>query len=193
MPWLSDWSQTWCTRTTDTYTTNSPWQDVAIDLLGPLQANNCILLVIDYYSLLWVWYTEIYYHRKSNSLESIFSRHGLPITCRSDRGPQFQSQMIIVNIMESNMWKLHQHGLRSMERLSARTHHWWRGFGLHSQMHWIGNVNWGTMCLDYRSINHTTRGKSPALLLFGGAKSLNWTIAHGNMHNTKLGYLHRRI
>ena len=27
-----------------------------------------------------------------NSLESIFSRHGLPVTCKSDNGPQFRSE-----------------------------------------------------------------------------------------------------
>lgn len=29
---------------------DGPWQDVAIDLLGPLPSNHSILVVVDYYS-----------------------------------------------------------------------------------------------------------------------------------------------
>lgn len=72
---------------------HGPWQDFATDLLGPLPTGHSILIVINYYSR--------YYECKilqstttdkvSDSLENIFSRHGLPITIRSEFGPQFMS------------------------------------------------------------------------------------------------------
>ncbi len=75
---------------------DGPWQDLAVDLLGPLPSKHSILVVVDYYSRFYE-----YPHRGSmtstttsnviDSLEGIFSRHGLPITLKSDNGPQFRS------------------------------------------------------------------------------------------------------
>ena len=74
---------------------DGPWQDLAIDLLGPLPSGHYILVVIDYYNR----YYEIDIMKDTssdriiNSLENMFSRHGLPYTIRSDNGPQFTSKV----------------------------------------------------------------------------------------------------
>lgn len=71
------------------------WQDVAIDLLGPLPSNHSILVVVDYYSRYYEYdvLTSTTTEKIIDSLESIFSRHGLPVTCKSDNGPPFRSDL----------------------------------------------------------------------------------------------------
>ena len=71
-----------------------PWQDLAVDLLGPLPSGHSILVVVDYYSRFY----EVAILNSSTTtdkvvckLEEIFSRHGLPVTLKSDNGPQFIS------------------------------------------------------------------------------------------------------
>lgn len=70
------------------------WQDLAVDLLGPLPSKHSILVVVDYHSRYYdydVLTSTTTTEKVIDSLESIFSRHGLPVTLKSDNGPQFKS------------------------------------------------------------------------------------------------------
>ena len=69
-----------------------PWQMVATDLF---ELNKCqYLLVVDYFSR----YPEVVKLSSTSSnqviaaLKTIFARHGIPDTVRSDNGPQYSSQ-----------------------------------------------------------------------------------------------------
>lgn len=68
---------------------SGPWQELALDFLGPLPSGHSVLTVIDYYSR----YYEIAIMKATStenvieSLEEIFSRHGLPQAISSDNGP----------------------------------------------------------------------------------------------------------
>ena len=72
---------------------SGPWQDLAIDPLGPLPSGDSVLIVVDYFSR----YFEVEVMRSTTSekviefLEKIFTTHGLPLLLRSDNGPQFSS------------------------------------------------------------------------------------------------------
>ncbi len=70
-----------------------PWQNLATDLLGPLPDGHSILVVVDYYSRYYEYaiLKSTTAEKVIDSLEDIFSRHGLPLTIRSDCGPQFKS------------------------------------------------------------------------------------------------------
>ena len=78
---------------TPTILPDGPWQDLAIDLMGPFPSGENLLVVIDYYSR----YQEVAIMKKTTSerivtqLEAMFARHGIPRTIRSDNGPQFVS------------------------------------------------------------------------------------------------------
>ena len=69
-----------------------PWQDLAVDLLGPLPSRDSVLVVVDYFSRFY----EIGVMRSTTSekiierLEEIFTTHGLPLSVTSDNGPQFR-------------------------------------------------------------------------------------------------------
>lgn len=70
-----------------------PWEDIAIDFLGPLPNGETLLVVVDYYSR----YVEICEMHKITAkltieeLGRIFCRYGVPITIRADNGPQFSA------------------------------------------------------------------------------------------------------
>ena len=59
-----------------------PWQDLAIDLLGPLPSGDSVLVVVDYFSR----FCEIEIMRSTTSLkiieclEETFTTHGLPLS-----------------------------------------------------------------------------------------------------------------
>ena len=73
---------------------NEPWHDVAVDLMGPLPNGENILVVVDYYSR----FVEFSIMKSTTSekvileLERIFSVHGLPLSMKTDNGPQFVSE-----------------------------------------------------------------------------------------------------
>ena len=73
---------------------DGPWQDIAVDLMGPLPSGHSLLVVVDYYSRFY----EVSVMQSTatekvlDCLEESFSRHGLPLSIKSDNGPQFISQ-----------------------------------------------------------------------------------------------------
>ncbi|PFX13666.1 Uncharacterized protein K02A2.6 [Stylophora pistillata] len=71
-----------------------PWQDLAVDLLGPLPSGHTILVVVDYYSRYYEYtiMTSTVTEKVIDNLEEIFSRDGLPLTIKSDNGPPFRSE-----------------------------------------------------------------------------------------------------
>ena len=67
------------------------WQDLAIDLLGPMPTGESILVLVDYYTL----YYEAEITQTTNTrrvieiLDKVFAVHGLPFSVKTDNGPQF--------------------------------------------------------------------------------------------------------
>ena len=79
---------------TSTTFPEGPWKDLAVDLLGPLPSGHSILVVVDYYRRYheYVRLTSTTCAKVINSLEEVFSCHGLPVTIMSDNGLQFCSE-----------------------------------------------------------------------------------------------------
>ena len=70
------------------------WQDLAVDLMGPLPSGHSLLVIVDYCSrcraelkVMQSTTTRKVIHR----LADTFCRHGLPVTIKSDNGPQLKS------------------------------------------------------------------------------------------------------
>ncbi len=103
---------------------DGPWQDLAVDLLGPLPSKHSILVVVDCYSRFYEYdiLTSTTTSNVIDSLEGIFSRHGLPITLKSDNGPQFRSDVFKDFCEENGIKHLKQHlnGPKPMVKLSVR-------------------------------------------------------------------------
>ena len=70
-----------------------PWQDLAVDLMGPLPSGHSLLVIVDYYSRFYE--VEVMQSTTTEKvierLADTFCRHGLPVTIKSDNGPQFKS------------------------------------------------------------------------------------------------------
>ena len=68
-----------------------PWQDIDIDLMGPLPTGESLLVVVDYYSRFYevAIMCSTAAKRVVDVLTQIFSRYGFPFTLKSDNGPQF--------------------------------------------------------------------------------------------------------
>ena len=148
-----------------------PWQDVSVDLMGPLPSGDSILVVVDYFSRFY----EIDILRSTTtdkvieSLEKVFSRHGYPVTIKSDNGPQFIAAEFIdycktINVKPIKVTARWAQANGEVERQN-------RSLLKRLQIAQAEKKNWKsellTYLLAYRSMPHNTTGVSPAELLFG--------------------------
>ncbi|XP_057681919.1 uncharacterized protein K02A2.6-like [Corythoichthys intestinalis] len=148
---------------------DGPWQDLATDLLGPLPTGHSILVVIDYYSRYYEY--EILQSTTAekviDSLENIFSRHGLPISIRSDCGPQYMSAQFqafcqengIEHVKTTPKWaqangEVERQNASLMKRIRIAQS---EGLDWKKELRKYVTI--------YRSIDHATTG-SPAELMF---------------------------
>ncbi len=72
---------------------DAPWQHLAADLLGPFPSGHSILVVVDYYSRFYEYHIlrSTTTDKVIDAMEEMFSRHGLPLTIKTDNGPQFKA------------------------------------------------------------------------------------------------------
>lgn len=149
---------------------DGPWQALAVDLLGPLPSKHSILVTVDYYSRYYEYevLTSTTTDKIIDSLENMFSRHGLPLTLKSDHGPQFKSDEFrdycaekgIEHLKTTPKWaqangEVERQNSSLMKRIRIA-----QSAGLDWQKELRRYVT------VYRSIAHSTTGKSPAELLF---------------------------
>ena len=73
---------------------SGPWQDVAIDVLGPLPSGENLLVVVDYYRRFFevVIIHSTTYRKMIGALTPIFTRYGYSFSLKSDNAPQFVSE-----------------------------------------------------------------------------------------------------
>ena len=148
-----------------------PWQDLAVDLLGPLPTGEYLLVVVDYFSRFFeVSVTKSVTSGKMIScLEVMFATHGLPLSIKTDNGPQFVSEEFEVYLKDNNiehrtstpLWPQANGEVerqnRSLLKAMRVAHSEGRDWRKELQKFLLG----------YRSTPHTTTGVSPAKLLFG--------------------------
>lgn len=149
---------------------DGPWRDVAVDLLGPLPSNHSILVVVDYFSRYYEYdiLTSTTTDKVIDSMETIFSRHGQPVTCRSDNGPQFKSEQFKLFCEENGITHVkttpkYAQANGEVERQNASLMKRIR-IAQSDGLDWKKELR--KYVTVYRGITHTTTGKSPAELLF---------------------------
>ncbi|XP_044163820.1 uncharacterized protein K02A2.6-like [Acropora millepora] len=84
---------------------SGPWQDVAVDLMGPMPTGESLLVVVDYYSR---YYEVVIMHSTTtekivDALSTIFARFGFPYSLKSDNGSQFLSENFQTFLQESGI------------------------------------------------------------------------------------------
>ncbi|KAL4231673.1 hypothetical protein ACF0H5_009252 [Mactra antiquata] len=147
-----------------------PWQDLAIDLLGPLPSEHMILVCIDYYSR----YYEIDIMKTVTSekiiesLDKMFLTHGLPLSITSDNGRQFVSQTFESYLKQNNIehrrtTPLHPSANGEVERQN-------RSLLKRLKIAQAENKDWKKeiqkYLVAYRTTPHSTTGVPPSQLLF---------------------------
>ena len=148
-----------------------PWQDLALDLLGPIPTGEYLVVLVDYFSR-WV---EVDVVHSTNSdriikcLDSHFARYGVPKTLHTDNGAnlvsgemeKYLSEMGVKHKLTTPLWprangeveRQNYSLLKAMRAAHAEKKNWWTELNKY--------------LLAYRSTAHTTTGKSPAEMLYG--------------------------
>lgn len=126
--------------------------------------------MVDYYSCYYEYaiLTSTTPAKVIDSLEETFGRHGLPVTMKSDNGPQFRSEELqdycahngISNLMVTPKWpqangKVERQNASLIKRIRID-----QAEGLD----WRKELR--KYVTKYRGISHATTGKSPVELLF---------------------------
>ena len=150
---------------------SGPWQDLAIDLLGPLPSGESVLVIVDYFNR----YYEVEIMRLTTSekviecLEKTFTTHGLPQSLRGDNGPQFRSEVFeryledydIEHRKITPLWpqangEVERQNKSLLKRMKIA----------HAEgKEWKKEIR--KFLVACRSTPHTTTGVSPGELLFG--------------------------
>jgi rubredoxin len=149
---------------------NAPWEDLAVDLLGPLPSGESILVVVDYYSRYFetVILKSTTSSRVIEALENVFTTHGLPLSLKSDNGPQFISTEFREFVTTHGIEHRHTTPLwpQANGEVERQNRTLMKAIRIaHSEgKDWRRELN--TFLLAYRSTPHQTTGVSPAELLF---------------------------
>ena len=147
------------------------WQDLSLDLLGPMPTGEYLLVVIDYYSryyeveiLMSVTASQII-----SRLEKIFAVHGLPVTITSDNGPQFRSEEFECYLVDNGI--LHRKVTPQWAQANGEVERQNRSLLKSMRIAQAEGKNWKKELVrylaTYRTTPHTVTGVCPAELLFG--------------------------
>lgn len=152
---------------------SGPWEDVAIDFLGPLPEGQFLLVVIDYYSRFFevCEMSTITAEATVKELTVIFSRFGVPISLTADNAPQlsedceefstFCTKYGVKLINTIPYWPQMNGEVERQNRTILKRLQIAQELG----QDWRGELQ--KFLLMYRATPHPTTGRSPAELMFG--------------------------
>ena len=149
----------------------APWQEVAIDLMGPMPTGESLLVVVDYYSI----YFEVVVMRSTTShkvivaLMEMFAIYGFPHSLKSDNGPQFVSDEFetflqtcgIEHGKSPPLWPQANGEVERQNRTLLKALKVAQAEG----KRWQDELP--SFLLAYRTTPHTSTGATPAFLMFG--------------------------
>ncbi|XP_062538768.1 uncharacterized protein K02A2.6-like [Armigeres subalbatus] len=152
---------------------SGPWQDIAIDFLGPLPEGQYLLVVVDYYSRYFevCEMTKITAECTIDELRTIFCRFGVPVTLTADNAPQLSKNC------EQFFEFCRDYGIKLINtvpywpQMNGEVERQNRTILKRLQISQELGQDWRLelrkFLLTYRASVHSTTGKSPAELMFG--------------------------
>ena len=150
---------------------SGPWQDVAVDLMGPMPTGESLLVVVDYYSR---YYEVVIMHSTTtekivDALSTIFARFGFPYSLKSDNGPQFLSENFQTFLQESGIE--HRTSPPLWPQANGEVERQNRTLLKALKVAQVEGKNWRKelpkFLLAYRSTPQVSTGSTPASLMFG--------------------------
>ena len=147
------------------------WQDLSLDLLGPMPTGEYLLVVIDYYSRYYE--VEILMSVAASQfisrLEKIFAVHGLPVTVTSDNGPQFRSEEFERYLVDNGI--LHRKVTPQWAQANGEVERQTGSLLKSMRIVQAEGKNWRKELVHYfatyRTTSHSVSGVCPAELSFG--------------------------
>lgn len=150
-----------------------PWQEIAVDFLGPLPEGQWLFVVVDYYSRFVevVEMKSITAAETIRELSTIFGRFGIPTTMRADNGPQLSAEckelkqfceeydIELVNTIP--YWPQANGEVERQNRTILKR------LRISQELGKDWRLELRKFLLAYHSTVHPTTGKSPAELMFG--------------------------
>ena len=146
-----------------------PWQDVAVDLMGPMPTGENLLVVVDYYSR---YYEVVVIHSTTSekiitTLNDILARFGFPHSLKSDNGRQFVSEEFERFSQEVNIE--HRTSPPLWPQANAEVERQNRTLLKALKVAQVEGKDWRKelpqFLLAYRSTPQGTTGKTPAFLM----------------------------
>ncbi|VDH96399.1 Hypothetical predicted protein, partial [Mytilus galloprovincialis] len=166
---------------------DGPWQDLCADLMGPFPTGEYVFVVLDYYSR-WqevAILKSVTTDKIIRSLDMMFSHHGIPISLKTDNGPQFTSKEFY-NYLSENGVK-HNRSTPYWPQANGEVERQNRTLLKAFRTANAENRDWRKeipkFLLAYRSTPHSTTGKSPAELLFN--RKIRTKLPEINAENEK--------
>lgn len=150
-----------------------PWQEIAVDFLGPLPEGQWLFVVVDYYSR-FVEVTEMAKITASDTireLSTIFGRFGIPCSMRADNGPQLSSeckelkqfcQELNIELINTTPYWPQANGEVERQNRSIL-----KRLRIAQELGKDWRLELRKFLLAYHSTNHSITGRSPAELMFG--------------------------
>ena len=148
-----------------------PWDEIAVDLCGPLPNGESLLVVIDYFSR----WPEVVWMRNTNAqaiikcMEAMFATHGLPYSVRSDNGPQFVAAEF-GGFLEY-LGIQHTKGIPYWPQSNGEVERFNRTLMKCIKIANVEKTDWKrelrNFLFQYRTTPHTVTGVSPAEMLMG--------------------------
>ena len=149
---------------------DGPWQDLAIDYLGPLPTGEDIFVAVDYYSR-WVEMdiTKLPTAEQTvRSLRNFFATHGLPYSVTSDNAAQFTSKIFVDYLSQAGICR--RKTTPYWPQANGEVERQNRSLMQRIRIAQTEGKNWRDELLNYlmcyRSTPHCTTGVSPAEALF---------------------------
>ncbi|XP_055633997.1 uncharacterized protein K02A2.6-like [Toxorhynchites rutilus septentrionalis] len=150
-----------------------PWQEIAVDFMGPLPEGQWLFVVVDYYSR-FVEVAEMKNVTVADTireLSTIFGRFGVPITMRADNGPQLSGECKELkqfceefNIELVNTIPYWPQANGEVERQNRNI---LKRLRIAQELGKDWRLELRKFLLAYHSTIHSTTGKSPSELMFG--------------------------
>ncbi|XP_055615000.1 uncharacterized protein K02A2.6-like [Toxorhynchites rutilus septentrionalis] len=150
---------------------SQPWEQIAIDFLGPLPDGENLLVCVDYYSRYMevIEMTEISSTATINELLTVFSRYGIPRSLRADNGPQMSSDEFKafceeygIHLVNTIPYWLQMNGEVERQNRSIL-----KRLRIAQELGKDWRTELRKYLLMYHTSNHTTTGKPPSELMFG--------------------------
>lgn len=150
-----------------------PWQEIAVDFLGPLPEGQWLFVVVDYYSRFVevVEMKSITAAETIRELSTIFGRFGIPTTMRADNGPQLSAECRELkqfceeyDIELVNTFPYWPQANGEVERQNRTI---LKRLRISQELGKDWRLELRKFLLAYHSTVHPTTGKSPAELMFG--------------------------